>query len=126
MACATAEQLARELGPEAIGAVEQCAEECRRLGEEASASFWLGVKAELEQMPDGEDEPPQSQRDAGRDVFFRRRRWLLMQKGELFRNRAMNAERLAAGTETHRQEMIDMAMQWFELSRQYEWLAETL
>jgi hypothetical protein len=126
MSVATAEQLLRGLGPEAVPAVKVCVEECRRLGDEGATRFWRDVEAQLESMADSEEAPLADERDGADDVYFRRRRWMLMQKVELYRRRAMNAELLAGGSENHRQEMIDLALQWFELSRQYEWLAETL
>jgi hypothetical protein len=128
MTIATAEQVLRELGPEAVEAVKDCVENCRRLGDELAAKFWQDVERQLVSMVDDDRDGLAEARDQrSSDVYFRRRRWMLMQKAEAYRQRAMNAERSAGGGSEHnRQDMIDIAMQWFELARQYDWLASDL
>jgi hypothetical protein len=127
MPSATAQRLLRELGPEAIDAAGECVEECQRLGDEKSARFWLDVAAELESMRDDDVVDVGGGKDAPvRDTFFRRRKWMLVQKAEAFWRRGIDASRLAGGSNELQQELIDIALQWFELSRQYAWLADTL
>jgi hypothetical protein len=126
MPVATTQQLLRELGPEAVEAVKVCVEECRRLGDERAACFWRGVEAELKSMGSSGGPRASEQTATADDVRFARRRWMFMQKVELYRRRAMNAERLAGGSEHLRQSMIDIALQWFELARYYERMAESL
>ncbi len=125
MSEATAERLLGELGPHALSTVSLCIEECRRLDDKAAEGFWREVKARVESAELAEDIPPPARCDTPEaDLESKRRRWVLMQKAELYRHRAMKAECAAGGSERHRREMIDLALQWFELARQYVWMAE--
>jgi hypothetical protein len=127
MPAATATVLTQELGPEAPEAIALCIEECRRLGNDVAERFWREVAKELENTREESGAPCDLNGQApANDVYFRRRRWAYMQKAEGHRHRGLIALQQAGGSEALRSDLLEMALQWFDLARQYEWLAETL
>jgi hypothetical protein len=127
MPAATAAVLVEELGPEAPGAVALCIEECRRLGHGEAERFWREVAHELRSTSeDGGAARDHDGQAPASDLYFRKRRWGYMQKAEAHRRRGLIALQRAGGSEHLRSDLLDMALQWLDLARQYEWLAETL
>src|SRR5215472_619450 len=121
MAANFARQLWLKLGSEAAPAVALCLEECRRLGDKPATRFWEQVAVDLRAMMADEALSPC---ERATELAPAPRTWLAMQRIERYRFRAMQAECKAAGSEAHRDEMLDMAAQWFDLAKQAEQLAK--
>ena len=113
----TARQLRLRLGSEAAPAAALCREECSRLGEKRAERFWTDVADHLRAMMDVEQVSPSP--SVG-ELAPASRTWLIMQRVERYRHRAMQAECKAAGSEAHRGLMLELAAQWLDLAKQAE------
>lgn len=119
----TARRLRLSLGAEAAQAVALCLEDCRRTGDEVATGYWSDVAARLEGLTDSAceaaAEPP-----ADNELTPAGPSWILMQRIERYRHRAMQAARQVAGSESHQAEMIDIVLHWLSLARQIELLTK--
>jgi hypothetical protein len=125
MSTETAQLLSSRLGPAALDAVKVCVEECRRLRDTRGHRFWNKVLARLESTTNGDASPSEVSGAQANGSHRARRQWELMQRSQIYRHRAMKAEREAGGSEAHQEVMIDIAVQWLELAEQYERLADS-
>jgi len=121
-----ARRLWQDLGSEAAASVRLCLEECHRIGDETAAIFLNDVAGRLEVVmrEDGARAPSETSVDCSK-LSPASRVWVLMQRIEWYRHRAMQAECSAAGSEAHREEMLDLALQWLDLARQAELFAKS-
>jgi hypothetical protein len=118
----TARRLSLTLGSDAGGAVALCLEDCRRLGDTTAARYWTDVAARLPAEVGSRSASPDGAACAPKELTPDGRSWVLMQRIERYRHRAMQIERQMAGSDTHQADMLDIALQWLELARQSELL----
>jgi hypothetical protein len=118
MAAATAEQLWLRLGPKAMAIVELCLSDC---GEENDAErhFWTQVAACLRSRGGGGQraDPPNISAQSTTVT------WSLMQRVEKCRHAGLRGAHIASRYPEQRRQLIDIAVQWFELAEQAQRLA---
>jgi len=111
-----ARNLVRELGGHASAVAALRAEGCRAAVDVDGVVHWLEVARRIDALLAGETAPSAA--------------WRMMQRIELYRHRATQAERRAAldaeelGAGELRQALIEIAAQWRDLALQAQLLAE--
>lgn len=106
-----AQNLVREVGRHASTIAAVRTEACRAAVDANGVSHWLEVARRIEFILADHADPSPS--------------WRHMQRIELYRHRALEAERkAAAGPEQLRADLMEIARQWRELALQAQLLAE--
>jgi hypothetical protein len=112
-----AEQLWRRLGRKAAATVDLCISDCQRLNDDAATRFWISVADQLQAKAGADTSRPEQDLFAhDGDPASGGRNWILMQRIERYRHRALRVEHLVARSEANRLEMIEIVAQWLELA----------
>jgi hypothetical protein len=124
-AAAVAQRLFERIGPGSISLVAFRCERLIQAGDDDGARFWAEVGRALRRLS---PIVRRAETVDGHDVAFtpppEMESWRPARRIEVFRQRAMEAERKAAtGSDAFRAEMLEVVVQWLELARAAQLLA---
>jgi hypothetical protein len=120
----TAGRLRLALGEWAAEAVELCLEDCRRTDDRVAIRYWSDEAAQLLGMIDDDNGSPVESPCAERQLSRPGRAWLLMQRFERYRHRAMQAARKVAGSKAFQAKVLAGALREPELAQQAKLLTQ--